>query len=223
MEHEAEDEKLVSQGSYYDELLRLGHVVARVADTKAWRDEIRAKARADKIKVRTGVSSQDEDVPGRGQVLGRFAPAPFVHRPRIGRRLSVAMSSTATTSVRASIHRPQARARTLCRSSTPRALGVQVLEKLVRGEFDVLVPPFGGAKVAGDQSHPVQPAEIAVHKRVARLRLVVGAVGQAEVPAPSPRRSASSGRRSARGRAAARPPSVSAARTGGHRSAASRA
>jgi hypothetical protein len=62
MEHEAEYERLVRAGSHYDELLRMGHVVARVADTKAWRDEIKAKARADKIKVRTGLSNQDEHV-----------------------------------------------------------------------------------------------------------------------------------------------------------------
>lgn len=30
MEREVEYEKLVKQGSYYDELLRMGHVVARV-------------------------------------------------------------------------------------------------------------------------------------------------------------------------------------------------
>lgn len=44
MEHEAEYEKLDQEGSYYDELLRMGHVIARVADTKAWRDEIKTKA-----------------------------------------------------------------------------------------------------------------------------------------------------------------------------------
>jgi hypothetical protein len=62
LQHEADYEKLVRQGCYYDELLRMGHVVARVADTIAWRDEIKAKARADKIKVRTGVSDQDDRV-----------------------------------------------------------------------------------------------------------------------------------------------------------------
>ena len=62
MEHEAEYEKLVRQDSYYDELLRMGHVVRRVPDTKVWRDEIKAKARADKIRVRTGLSHQDEHV-----------------------------------------------------------------------------------------------------------------------------------------------------------------
>lgn len=62
MEHEEEFEKLVRHGSYYDELLRMGHVVARVADTQAWRDEIKAKARADKIKVRTGLSDHDDYV-----------------------------------------------------------------------------------------------------------------------------------------------------------------
>jgi hypothetical protein len=62
MEHEAEYEKLVRQGSYYDELLRMGHIVARVTDTEAWRGEIKAKARADKIKVRTGISHHDEHI-----------------------------------------------------------------------------------------------------------------------------------------------------------------
>lgn len=62
MEHEAEYEKLVQEGSFYHELLRTGHVVARVADPRAWRDEIKAKARADKIKVRTGLSYQDDHV-----------------------------------------------------------------------------------------------------------------------------------------------------------------
>jgi hypothetical protein len=62
MEHEEEFAKLVRHGSYYDELLRMGHVVARVADTKAWRDEIKAKARGDKIKVRTGLSHHDDHV-----------------------------------------------------------------------------------------------------------------------------------------------------------------
>ena len=62
MEHEAEYEKLVGHGDYYDELLRMGHIVARVADTQAWREEIKAKARADKIRVRTGVPNQDDHV-----------------------------------------------------------------------------------------------------------------------------------------------------------------
>jgi len=67
-------------------------------------------------------------------------------------------------------------------SSLPRAPRVQILEEFVRGEFDLLVPPLGGAVVAGDQAHPVQPPEVAIHKRVARLRLVGGALGQAQVP-----------------------------------------
>lgn len=60
MEHEAEYEKLISQTDSYDELLRMGHVVARVADPKGWREQIKAKARADKIKVRTGTSARDD-------------------------------------------------------------------------------------------------------------------------------------------------------------------
>src|SRR5262249_7366861 len=64
----------------------------------------------------------------------------------------------------------------------PPAPRVQVLEEFVRSEFDLLVPPLGGAVVAGDQAHPVHPPEVAVHKRVARLRLVCDALGQAQVP-----------------------------------------
>jgi hypothetical protein len=52
----------------------------------------------------------------------------------------------------------------------------------VRCELNLLVPPFGGAVMAGDQSHPVQPPEITVDKPVARLRLVGRALGQAEMP-----------------------------------------
>ena len=62
MEHEVEFRKLVSRGSDYDELLREGHVVRRVDDAVAWREAIRAQARADRIKVRTGLSSSDAGV-----------------------------------------------------------------------------------------------------------------------------------------------------------------
>src|SRR6476646_9068155 len=67
-------------------------------------------------------------------------------------------------------------------SSPLRAPRVQILEELVRSKLDLLVAPLGGSVVAGDQAHPVQPPEVAVHERVARLRLVSGAVGQAQVP-----------------------------------------
>src|SRR5262249_43764651 len=60
---------------------------------------------------------------------------------------------------------------------------VQVLQELVRRELDLLVPPLGGPVVARDDPRPVQPAVVAVHERVARLRAVVRALGQAEVPA----------------------------------------
>lgn len=62
MEHEAEYRKLVALGSDYDELLRMGHVVRRVDDPAAWRKAIKAKARADRIRVRTGLSATDPDV-----------------------------------------------------------------------------------------------------------------------------------------------------------------
>src|SRR5215831_20920524 len=40
-------------------------------------------------------------------------------------------------------------------SRSARGLRVQVLEQIVRGELDRLVPPLGGAVVAGDQAHAV--------------------------------------------------------------------
>ena len=57
-----------------------------------------------------------------------------------------------------------------------------MLQQVVGGQLDVLVPPLGGAVDARDQAGAVDPAEVAVHERVPRLGLVVGALGQAEVP-----------------------------------------
>ena len=59
---------------------------------------------------------------------------------------------------------------------------VQRLQEVVRRQLDLLVPPFGSTVVAGDDPHPVDPAEVAEHERVARLRPVRGAVGEPEVP-----------------------------------------
>lgn len=56
MEHEEEFEKLFRRGTDYDELLRMGQVSAVVDDVEAWRAEIRAKVRADKLHVRTFVA-----------------------------------------------------------------------------------------------------------------------------------------------------------------------
>ncbi len=52
------------------------------------------------------------------------------------------------------------------------ALTVEVLQKLVCCELDLLVPPLRREVVAGDQPHPVQTAEVAVDERVACLRLL---------------------------------------------------
>ena len=49
-------------------------------------------------------------------------------------------------------------------------------------KLDLLVPPLRGAVMAGDQPHPVQTAKVAIHKRVARLRLLRHAVSEAEMP-----------------------------------------
>ena len=60
--------------------------------------------------------------------------------------------------------------------------GVEALQQVVGGQFDRLVPPLGGPVHAGDEAGAVHPPEVAVDERVARLRLVVGPVGEAEVP-----------------------------------------
>src|SRR4051794_6355677 len=59
---------------------------------------------------------------------------------------------------------------------------VEFLQEVVRGNLDLLVSPFRSSVDAGDQAGPMHPAEVAVHERVSRLRLVVRALGQAEVP-----------------------------------------
>ena len=62
------------------------------------------------------------------------------------------------------------------------ALRVQVLEEVVGGQLDLLVAPFGGTELAGDQAHPVDAPEVAVDERVAALRLIGRPVGEAQVP-----------------------------------------
>ena len=59
---------------------------------------------------------------------------------------------------------------------------VEVLQKLVGGQLDLLVPPLGGAVLTGDQAHPVDSPEIPVHKRVSGLRFVARAVGEPQMP-----------------------------------------
>ena len=70
-----------------------------------------------------------------------------------------------------------------CRPKSKRSwLVVEVLQQVVGGQLDRLVAPLGGAVLAGDQPHAVHAAEVAVDERVPRLGLVVGAVGEPEVP-----------------------------------------
>src|SRR3954464_16034834 len=59
---------------------------------------------------------------------------------------------------------------------------VQLLEQVVRDELDLLVTPFRGAVMAGDDPHAVQAAEVAVDEGVPRLGAVVRALGEPEVP-----------------------------------------
>ena len=63
----------------------------------------------------------------------------------------------------------------------PRHL-VEPLQQLVRRQLDLLVPPLRGPVDARDEAAAVDPAEVAVDERVAGLGLVVGALGQPEVP-----------------------------------------
>lgn len=49
----------MQRGSDYDELLRNGYVAVWSDDPEGWRAAIKANARADKIKVRTGAGSND--------------------------------------------------------------------------------------------------------------------------------------------------------------------
>lgn len=112
MEREAEYERLVQEGSYYDELLRMGHVVARVADTKAWRAEIKAKARADQIKVRTGLSrTRLRPVPEASSIeveprrlLGERREAALVRHARLHQALELVARVTPSGNPRAKIH-----------------------------------------------------------------------------------------------------------------------
>src|SRR6476620_3455499 len=72
-----------------------------------------------------------------------------------------------------------------CLPATRRSSGglsVEVLQELVCCKLDLLVPPLRRAVVAGDQPYPVQPATVAINKRVASLRLLVHALGKAEMP-----------------------------------------
>ena len=62
MEHEREYGKLVTRHSDYDELLRIGHVLARVDYPAEWRRSLKARARAAKIRVRTGTAIADDQI-----------------------------------------------------------------------------------------------------------------------------------------------------------------
>ena len=60
---------------------------------------------------------------------------------------------------------------------------VEVLQQLVRGELDLLVPPLRCTVVAGDQPHPMETTEVAEDECVARFGLLSRALGEAEMPA----------------------------------------
>src|SRR5262245_58412421 len=55
---------------------------------------------------------------------------------------------------------------------------VQVHQEVLGRELDLPVGPLGGPVVAGDQAHPVQPAEVAEDERISRLGLVPGTLGE---------------------------------------------
>src|SRR5689334_11160006 len=60
--------------------------------------------------------------------------------------------------------------------------GVQALQQVVGGELDILVPPLGGPVLAGDDAHAVQTTQVAVDECVPGLGLVLGGVGEPEMP-----------------------------------------
>jgi hypothetical protein len=61
-EYEEEFNRLVCPLGDYEELLKRGSVSRRVEDVDAWRVTMRAKARQDRLKVRTGVADHDAQV-----------------------------------------------------------------------------------------------------------------------------------------------------------------
>src|ERR1700712_662937 len=63
-----------------------------------------------------------------------------------------------------------------------RAGVVEVLQKIVCRQFDVLVAPLGSPVLTGDEAHPVQAPEVAVDEGVAPLGLVGCPIREAEVP-----------------------------------------
>jgi hypothetical protein len=59
---------------------------------------------------------------------------------------------------------------------------IEELQEIVGRELDLLVPPFRSAVVARDQAGAVEAAEVFVDEGVSRLGLVLGAIGESEVP-----------------------------------------
>src|SRR6478752_1614851 len=69
-------------------------------------------------------------------------------------------------------------------NASPLTAVVEVLQEIVGCQLDFLVSPLGRSVVAGDEPHPVQPAEVAVDERVPSLGLITGLLGNGEVPLP---------------------------------------
>lgn len=61
-EHEEQFKRLIRPLGDYEELLRRGSVSRRVDDVGGWRATMRAKARQDRLEVRTGVAARDAQV-----------------------------------------------------------------------------------------------------------------------------------------------------------------
>ena len=70
---------------------------------------------------------------------------------------------------------------TTYREESPRC-GVEVLQQIVSRKLDLFVPPFRRAVDASDQGRTVHASEVAVHERIAGLRLIRGTLGEAEMP-----------------------------------------
>src|SRR3954452_3513161 len=65
---------------------------------------------------------------------------------------------------------------------TSSADAVEVLEQVMGGQLDLLVPPLRGSVEAGDEPHAVDATEVAVGERVARLRPVSRPFGERQEP-----------------------------------------
>src|SRR5436190_21315017 len=64
--------------------------------------------------------------------------------------------------------------------------GVEILEEPMSCQLDLLVTPFRGSEMAGDDAGPMDPTEIAEDEAVSRLGAVGGVNRQSQMPGRVP-------------------------------------